>query len=69
MNNQELANTLWDCWNYSEGLKKSLFRWNVSHKSLKVLSGNDTSGIVQWHGAKYYVCHEYAPNSITIDRA
>jgi len=69
MNNQELANILWDCWNYSAGLKKSLFRWNVSHKSLKVLSGTDTSAIVQWGGSKYHVYHEYQSNAIIINRA
>jgi hypothetical protein len=65
--NQELGNVLFSIFQFSTGLNKSLFQWHKSPKTLAVLAGTDASGIVLWHGRKYYVSHEWATNSIVIE--
>jgi hypothetical protein len=65
--NQQLANILHNMYQFSIGLNKTIFRWNLAPKGLKILAGTDSSGIVTWHGRKYYVTYDWQSSAIVIE--
>lgn len=57
-----------DCWLFCKGLNKYRFQWHLLPHTIKILAATDTTGIVLYHGVKYYVSHDYSTDTITIER-
>lgn len=64
----DLLKIFTDIYTYHLGLKKVCFCWYKLPKGIKVLAVTDTSGLFVYNNTRYYVSHDYASNSIIIER-
>ena len=66
--NDELLKILQDIYQFSTGLNKTIFKWNLLPKNVLCLAGRDWSGILQYKRVKYYVFYAYESKLIIIER-